>query len=404
MIPHDDFSHRPVTAPAQSPVSLLREFSIPLLAGVGLALLWANSNPAGYQHGIAAPMGLAPSLHFWVNDLFMVFFFGIAAVEITDSCAPGGSLNPLKKAINPLLATVGGVLGPVGAYFLLNHFWGEPRLHSGWGITTATDIAIAWLVARIVFGKGHPAVSFLLLLAVADDAIGLGIIALFYPDPRHPVVLAPLLLVLCGAGIAWGLRRCGVTTYWFYLLLGGGACWAGMFLAHLHPALALVFVVPFMPHRPHPAAESAFDLHPAGSSTLATFEQHWKIVVDFGLFFFGLANAGVAFSFIGTGTWLVLVSLVVGKTIGIGVFALLGKVLGFPLPARVGIKELLLVGLIAGIGLTVALFVAGAAFTDPALQGAAKMGALLSAAAAVPAIILGQLLRVAAPTTLAAEP
>lgn len=58
---------------------------------------------------------------------------------------------------------------------------------AGWGVVTATDIVLAWLVGRLVFGDGHPAIDFLLLLAVADDAIGMAIIAIFYPDPEHPV-------------------------------------------------------------------------------------------------------------------------------------------------------------------------------------------------------------------------
>ena len=66
------------------------------------------------------------TLHFIINDIFMVVFFGIAAKEITEACLPGGALNPVSKAINPLLGTIGGVLGPVGAYFLLNGIMG-PR-------------------------------------------------------------------------------------------------------------------------------------------------------------------------------------------------------------------------------------------------------------------------------------
>ncbi len=80
--------------------------------------------------------------------------------------------------------------------------WGEGSLSRGWGIPTATDIALAWLVARAVFGKGHPAINFLLLLAVADDAIGLGIIAVFYGDPSNPARPEWLGLVAAGMAIA----------------------------------------------------------------------------------------------------------------------------------------------------------------------------------------------------------
>lgn len=137
----------------------------------------------------------------------MVFFFAIAAVEIVQSLSPGGDLNPLKKAVNPLMATMGGVLGPVAVYLLLNSIIGSPEYLRGWGIPTATDIALAWLVARFVFGDKHPAVSFLLLLAIADDAIGLVIIAIFYPDPVNPVEPIWLLVTLAGMAISFILRK-----------------------------------------------------------------------------------------------------------------------------------------------------------------------------------------------------
>jgi len=374
-------------------ISLLREFSVPLLSGVVLALVWSNLHPEGYHHLIHNPLIGSLSFHFLTNDIFMVLFFGIAAAEITQSCLPGGDLYPLNKAINPLLATMGGVIGPVLVYFGLNALIGNQSLTNGWGIPTATDIALAWLTARIVFGANHPAISFLLLLAIADDAIGLAIIAIFYPDPAQPVQPVWLLLTAAGMGIAYGLRRFRAQSYWPYLLMGGVLSWAGLFKAHLHPALSLVFIVPFLPH---PGRENLhiFEENPSDRTAMSRFEHEWKVVVDFGLFMFGLANAGVRFSSIGLVTWLVLLSLVTGKTGGIFVMGWLGQKLGYPLPARVRSKELVLVGLIAGIGMTVALFVAGEAFSQPEIQGAAKMGALLSAVCAVAAIVLGKTMNV----------
>lgn len=374
-------------------LNMLREFSVPLLAGVVVALLWANNAPESYHHFNHERLIGPISFHFIVNDFFMVLFFGIAAAEITQSCLPGGELHPLRKAINPLLATVGGVVGPVLVYLVLNAIVGDPSLRQGWGIPTATDIALAWLVASLVFGRRHPAISFLLLLAIADDAIGLAIIAIFYPDPTVPVAPQWLVLVLSGIGAATLLRRRNVQNYWPYIIIGGGLSWAGLFMAHLHPALALVFIVPFLPHPPretkHIFEEDTHDLSP-----LASFEHEWKVMVDFGLFMFGLTNAGVQLTSIGNATWLVLASLVIGKTGGIFFMGWIGQRLGYPLPSKVGMMELALVGLIAGIGLTVALFVAGEAFTDTAIQGAAKMGALLSAGCAIVAIIMGRLMKV----------
>ncbi len=103
---------------------LLLEFSIPLLFGVVVAMLAANLAPDLYRHalhwkpfGDVAFLGHEIDFHFLVNEIFMVFFFAIAAKEITEACLPGGSLNPLRKAVNPLLATLGGVIGPVGVFF-----------------------------------------------------------------------------------------------------------------------------------------------------------------------------------------------------------------------------------------------------------------------------------------------
>jgi len=374
-------------------INILREFSIPLIAGVVVALIWSNLFPESYRHFDHDPLIGPLSFHFLTNDLFMVLFFGIAAAEITQSCLPGGDLYPLRKAINPLLATVGGVVGPVLVYVVLNAMIGDPSLLRGWGIPTATDIALAWLAASLVFGRRHPAITFLLLLAIADDAIGLAIIAIFYPDPALPSAPPWLALVLGGMAAAALLRRRSVQNYWPYMILGGGLAWTGLFKAHLHPALALVFIVPFLPH-PLRENKHVFEEDPRDFSTLASFEHEWKVLVDLGLFMFGLANAGVQFSSIGTVTWLVLASLVIGKTGGIFITGWIGQKLGYPLPSRVGRKELALVGLIAGIGMTVALFVAGEAFTDPVLQGAAKMGALLSAGCAFVAIILGRLMKI----------
>jgi Na+:H+ antiporter, NhaA family len=372
-------------------INMLREFSVPLLTGIVAALIWANLSPDSFHHYIHDPLIGHLSFHFLTNDIFMVLFFGIATAEITQSCLPGGDLHPLNKAVNPLLATFGGVIGPVLVYFGLNSLFGEPALARGWGIPTATDIALAWLVARIVFGASHPAISFLLLLAIADDAIGLAIIAIFYPDPSQPTQPVWLILTAAGMVVSYTLRRFRVKSYWPYILAGGAMSWTGLFNAHLHPALALVFIVPFLPH-PHRETLHIFEEDIRDRSTISRFEHEWKVVVDFGLFMFGLANTGVRFTSIGAATLVVLGALVVGKTCGIFIMGWLGEGLGYPLPEKVGGKELALVGLIAGIGLTVAIFVAGEAFSDPVTQGAAKMGALLSGGCAVIAIIAGRLM------------
>ncbi len=381
-------------------IEILQEFSIPLIAGVVVAVIWANLNADGYHHVVEAALPGSDghlNLHFLMNDVFMVLFFGMAAKEITESVLPGGPLNPVSKAINPLLGTLGGVVGPICLYMLYARLSGVDAISSGWGIPTATDIALAWLIARLVFGKGHPAVSFLLLLAIGDDAIGLGIIAVFYSDPTQAVRPVYLLITLVGMGLAFAMRKAEVKSFWAYLLVPGVLSWTGLFASHLHPALALVPVVPFMPHMDHD--EGLFKEEGDGhrhfqQDTLNAFEHWFKKPVDFGLFGFGLANAGVEFSSMGHATWAVLLALILGKTIGIFGFSWLGTLLGFKLPNGMDLRALLVTGVIGALGLTVALFVAGVAFTDADLQGSAKMGALLSVFVAPLALVLGKLLRV----------
>ncbi len=379
-------------------------------------MLWANLDLDSYEHVIHwVPIadlkifGHLVTHHWLVNDIFMVFFFGIAAKEITESFLPGGNLNPIKKAVNPLLATFGGVVGPVLVFFVGMSFLYGPTddlvtLRRGWGVPTATDIALAWLVARTVFGKGHPAINFLLLLAVADDAIGLAIIAIFYGDPNLPPRPEFLLLIGLGMAVAYGFRRADIQSWIPYIAICGPLSWLGLSLAHLHPALALVFIVPFLPgprrdiglflnrdEIDQMGEPLAHDLH-MQHSPLHQFEHQVKLFVDFGLFFFAFTNAGVVLASIGTMTWLILGSLVIGKTVGITLLGVIGMKLGFPLPARMGLRELVMAGFVAALGLTVALFVASAAFTDPILLGQAKMGALFSGFVGLAAILLGRAL------------
>lgn len=391
-------------------IHTIQEYSLPLILGVVAALIVANVDEHMYHHLVdypifgdgAAIFGHKVTFHFILNDIFMVFFFGIAAKEITESVLPGGPLNPIKKAINPLLGTLGGVLGPVGTYFILTwlFFNGHEdfsKVANGWGIPTATDIALAWLVARLVFGKSHPAVNFLLLLAVADDALGLGIIAVFYPNPEHPVSLPWLGLTALGMAVAFGLRKMKVRSWIPYIALGGTLSWTGLICAALHPALALVFIVPFLPGPEHDTGlyeDTEVPDHAHHSSPLEDFEHQLKLSVDFGLFFFAFANAGVAFANINTVTWIILASLIIGKTIGIGFFSGLGTFIGFPLPNGMNFKHLIVAGVVAGLGLTVALFVSGEAFPgDSPYQGPAKMGAVFSAGAAFLAMALGKVLK-----------
>ncbi len=348
------------------------------------------------------------SFHFIVNDLFMVLFFGLAAKEVSESFLPGGALSSLSKAAMPAVATLGGVLGPVGMFFLLHMvFSPTPSVTHAWAVPTATDIAYCWLFAGIIFGQKHPAVTFLLVLAVLDDLIGMMIIAVFYTPEVH---VAWLGLVAGAIVVCEVMRRIGVKSFWPYVLIGGPMCWFGLHNTGVHAALALVPVIPFMPHGGRDSGlfgnkglhhheedhnDVAEDDHGHFDDTMNAFEHFFKPIVDVGLFTFGLANAGVLLSmasFTGEPTWIIFLSLLLGKTIGIFCFAFAGTKLGLKLPAPMNLKQIVVLGCVAGIGFTVALFV-----TTVALQsGSTEMIASFKAAGTGDMLKLGALLSFAA--------
>jgi Na+:H+ antiporter, NhaA family len=407
--------------------NIVSTYSLLLLTGAVLALIWANTDNESYQHLVHfalwnnAPIGEAHSigsethrtltLHFLVNDIFMAFFFAIAAKEVWEGIVlEHGELRG-KKAMTPLIATAGGMIGPAAVFLLIGVLLDTGgQFNQGWAIPTATDIAFSYLVGRIVFGAGHPAIPFLLLLAIADDAGGMIILAIFYPTGD----LAPAWLLLSfGAAIAvYGLAnwlpryldrgnqaRPNSTwmrekaSFWPYAI-AGALSWYGFHNAGIHPALGLLPIVPTIPHADRPYgifAEAERHL----TDLLNWIAQRLKLFIDVMLFFFGLLNAGVVFSAFGEPTWMVLGGLIIGKPIGIFLFGMLAaRVFGFGLPQGMKPRDLWTLGCVAAIGFTVALFVATVAYPAGPVQEAAKMGAVFSFAAAGIAIAMGRILKV----------
>lgn len=405
--------------------NFVTNYSLLLIIGAALALVWANINPDSY-HGFVdfviwehAPIGEMHegsrilTLHYLVNDVLMAFFFAIAAKEVWEAVIlENGSLRG-KKAATPLVATLGGMIGPISVYLGIAYFLGSETysaVANGWAIPTATDIAFSYLVGRIVFGAGHPAVRFLLLLAIADDAAGLIILAIFYPTAELApewlllsLAAAVTVFVLCNwlprrrdAGnqdrphSTWMAQKLSVWPY----LLAGCISWYGFMRAGIHPALGLLPIVPTLPH-----ADRAFGIFSEAEQYLTDLlnmaEHMLKHPVEVILFFFGLFNAGVEFNAIGEATWLVLAGLLIGKPVGIFLF---GWVAAHPLklglPAGMRSVDLVVIGCVAAIGFTVSLFVASVAFPGGMVQDAAKMGALFSFGAALVALIAGKLARV----------
>jgi NhaA family Na+:H+ antiporter len=368
-------------------VRFVLDNSLLLIAGTVAAVAWANFDLESYEH-------VAHPLHFWVNDVGMVFFFALAAKEVFEATLPGGPLASPRRAVSPLAAAVGGMAAPALIYVALASVRGPEELMRGWAIPCATDIAFSAMVARIIFPAAHPGIPFLLLLAIADDALGLIILAVFYPSGA---LSFPALLLLMTAGIllALWLRRRRTRSFWPYVMGPGALSWAALYFGGFHPALALVPIIPFMPHSAHdlglfnPREDRRHD-------TLNRFEHWWSTPVQFVLLLFGFANAGVPFEQIGPGTWYVLAGLLVGKPLGILLFSIAARLAGASLPPGLQLGDLLVIGAAASIGFTVSLFFATAAFPEGTALAETKMGALLSFAAAPLAFALSRAVRVGA--------
>ncbi len=200
--------------------SFVFDNSLLLLGGTIAAVMWANLDVASYDR-------VAHPLHFWVNDVGMVFFFALAAKEVFEATLPGGPLASPRQALSPLAAAVGGMVAPAVIYLALTSTIGPPELSRGWAIPCATDIAFSAMVARVIFPGRHPAIPFLLLLAIADDALGLMILAVFYPS--GPLSIAALAILMTAAVLAalW-LKRRRVVSFWPYLIGPGSLSWAAL--------------------------------------------------------------------------------------------------------------------------------------------------------------------------------
>lgn len=366
---------------------LVFDNSLLLIAGTVAAVAWVNVDPSSYD-------AVAHPLHFWVNDVGMVFFFALAAKEIFEATFPGGPLASPRRALSPLAAAVGGMVAPAVIYVSLASTFGPADLIRGWAIPCATDIAFSAMIARIIFPAGHPAIPFLLLLAIADDALGLIVLAIFYPSGT---LSFPALVGLMTAAIllALWLRRRGIGSFWPYIVGPGGLSWAALYLGGFHPALALVPIVPFMPHGPRDLG--LFDPREAlEPDTLNRFEHWWATPVQFVLLLFGFANAGVPFGQIGAGTYYVVAALLLGKPIGILAFSSGARLIGARSPSGLQLGDLVVIGSAASIGFTVSLFFATAAFPEGSALSQTKMGALLSFLAAPLALGISRITRVRA--------
>jgi NhaA family Na+:H+ antiporter len=378
-------SERRVSRPTFPRLSqVARENLLLLPLGALIALAWVNTLPESYYRFTYA-------VSFAVNDVAMTVFFALMTKEVVEATAPGGVLHPWRRAIVPVIAAVGAAVVPALIHLRVVEALEEPVLGAWWPVSLATDLAMSYVVARLIF-RQHAVIAFLLLLGIASDVFGFVALALF--DPVRDLRLAsgaPLLAV--AIGVAAGLRRWRVKSFWPYLLVAGGVSWYAFFTSGVHPALALVPVMPFLPHA---ARDPGFfvDAPPDARDTLNQFEIWWRYPAQIALFFFGLVNAGVPVSALELGTWGLPIAVIVGKPLGVLIGSVAARLAGFHLPPQVGWRELTVIGFTAAIGFTVGLFFCAALLPPGQVRSEMSMGVLLSLAGAPLALGVARLLRV----------
>jgi len=367
-------------APLRAFFALEAASGIVLLSCAFAALAWVNlGGGERYRALLELPITLAAgpytarfTLHAAVNDGLMTVFFAVVGMEIKRELVLG-ELRTFAQAALPLVAAIGGMVVPAAIYLAFNHDGpGRP----GWGIPMATDIAFCIGVLTLLRSRvPHALVVFVTALAIFDDIGGILVIAIFY---GHGIDVA-WLLGAAGAGAALLLAgRAHASSGVVYAALGA-LLWLALHHGGIHASIAGVVAGLAIPAR---AAPSAGD---AAGSPLERFVHLLHPWVAFGVMpLFALANSGVdlrgldAAQLAGAVTLGTGLALVVGKLLGIFVLTSLAVRAGLaPMPGGVSHAKLLGAATVAGIGFTVALFIAGLAFPDaPGLLDQAKVGIL----------------------------
>ena len=408
-----------VTRPVQEFIALESASGLVLLAAAMFALVWANS-PWSAQYvslletHLVVDIGVLridESLHFWVNDVAMVVFFFLVGMEIKREVVLGELRGPRRLAV-PVAAALGGMFVPLVIFRLIVE---GPEASGGWGVPMATDIAFA-LGMMALLGNRVPVGLKVLLLATAilDDLATVFVIAVFYTEG---FAIAPFALGAAFLAGAFVLRQLGVQRVPIYIVVGVAA-WAAITESGVHPTtvgVALGILTPWRPWgRPEgvPEAittlaqrygaatgEGAMDREHRRDAVIRMRDVSWQAVAPLDRLehelhpwvafvivpVFAWANAGVDLGggvfgeTIGSSlTWAIIVALVIGKPAGILLGYLIAVRLGGRASARVTWGNVLGMGMLAGIGFTIALFVTELAFADDALVAGAKVGILLA--------------------------
>jgi len=390
--------------------------AILLFAAVVVALVWANSPWKDGYHELwltrvtvgVGSWAIDQDLHFWIDDGLMTLFFLLVGLEIKREVVSGELRDP-RAAIVPALAALGGMIVPALVYVAV----AGRTAPGGWGVPMATDIAFALGVLTLAAAHAPPSLkSLLLTLAIVDDIGAIIVIAAFYSDG---IAWAWLVSALVIAALVLASTRIKIRAPGVYVVLGAGL-WYATYRAGIHPTIAGVAMGLLTPAHPfqrpatvseeaHRTADETVDdpeppdadaaswlrlawLSREAVSPLARVEHAllpWSSFVILPLF--ALANAGVSLTGGAVGDALtsvvalgIVLGLVVGKPIGVllatslGVRSRLGR-----LSADVGWGHVAGLGMTAGVGFTMALFIAGLAFEgDPVRLAYAKVAILVA--------------------------
>jgi NhaA family Na+:H+ antiporter len=360
------------------------------------------TTPVELQFG---PVGFQASLRQVIDDGLMTIFFFVVGMEIKRELIEG-ELRTLRQALLPAIAAAGGVVLPAAIFFVLNR---GTAGEAGWAIPMATDIAFS-IGCIVLMGKRvpRPLLVFLTALAIFDDIVGILVIAIFYGGGLDGMGLVRVVLLV---GAIWAVARLGVQS-WVVWGVAGVALWLGLHYAGVHGTIAgvlLGLLVPAVTRRP--VREVLGELREHSRRTLEVSErldtgdllhvrdglreavpplqrfEHalhpW--VAFFIMPLFGLANSGVSVAamtaadltapvFLG-----VAVGLFVGKQLGIFAFTWAAVRVGVAdVPGGAPWSRVYGVAMVAGIGFTVALFIANLAFGGhPELLDQARLGVLV---------------------------
>ena len=417
-----DRAKRRPRSPIVRALSPLRDFlateasgAILLAIGAFAALVWANSPWSGSYESLwssraALTVGghtLDLDLRHWINDGLMTVFFFVVGLEIKRELTDG-HLATRRAALLPGAAALGGMVVPAMIYLAI----AGSTAARGWAIPMATDIALAVGVLAVAGSRIPSSLrAFLLGLAIVDDIGAIVIIAVVYSSG---VAFGWLAAAAAGVVTTLAVRRLGVFATWVYVLIGA-VVWFSLHEAGIHPTLAGVAMGLLAPSVPRLSpdlvdVEELADVSDAtaahtttelarGSVSVVEWLQHilhpWTSYVIVPIF--ALANSGIEISSNGLSDaigspifWGVLLGLLAGKPIGI--------MLATKAAIRSGIADrpegstsvqIVGIGLAAGIGFTVALFITELALEDPTDQATAKLAILAaSVLAAIGASLL----------------